>query len=329
MGATESRPVAASAVPDDLVRQCRPVARAFVNGWIVPFLGAGANLCGRQGTWKRPGNTLPSGKELARYLARECDYPNADSENLVRVTQYQATMEGAAPLYRRLRDVFVNDYEPSPLHRFLAQLPRSLERSFGKPRYQLIVSTNYDDALERAFRDADQPFDLFAYIAWGKHLGKFVWTPAQGPPEVIDTPGEWVEPILAERPVILKIHGAIDRATSDGDSYVITEDHYIDFLQRTEIDELIPASILPALQAAHFLFLGYGLSDWNLRVILQRIWQQQNHDWSSWAVQHETSPLDQKFWTKRGVDIQIVDLLAYVQGLEAALEALAAEDDEE
>ena len=299
MGATESRPVAASAVPDDLVRQCRPVARAFVNGWIVPFLGAGANLCGRQGTWKRPGNTLPSGKELARYLARECDYPNADSENLVRVTQYQATMEGAAPLYRRLRDVFVNDYEPSALHRFLAQLPRSLERSFGKPRYQLIVSTNYDDALERAFRDADQPFDLFAYIAWGKHLGKF------------------------------KIHGAIDRATSDGDSYVITEDHYIDFLQRTEIDELIPASILPALQAAHFLFLGYGLSDWNLRVILQRIWQQQNHDWSSWAVQHETSPLDQKFWTKRGVDIQIVDLLAYVQGLEAALEALAAEDDEE
>ena len=33
----------------------------------------------------------------------------------MRVTQYQATMEGAAPLYRRLRDVFVNDYEPSAL----------------------------------------------------------------------------------------------------------------------------------------------------------------------------------------------------------------------
>jgi hypothetical protein len=329
MGTAEGRPEAPVALPDGLVQQCLPVARALVNGWVVPFLGAGANLCGRRGEWKKPGDTLPSGSELAKYLARECFYPLPDPDNLVRVTQYQATMEGGGALYTRLRDVFVRDYGPTELHRFLARLPKALERSFGRPRYQLIVTTNYDDALEQAFRAAEQPFDLFTYIAWGTRLGKFVFTPAEGEPEVIEHPATWVTSILEERPAILKIHGAIDRATSDGDSYVITEDHYIDFLQRTDVEDLIPASILPSLQRTHFLFLGYGLTDWNLRVILQRIWQQQNHDWSSWAVQHETSALDQKFWTRRGVDIQVVDLVDYVHALEAALERLAAEAEEE
>ncbi|HEX6702894.1 MAG TPA: SIR2 family protein [Gaiellaceae bacterium] len=295
----------------------------------MPFLGSGANLCGRTAAWKKPGNTLPSGTELALYLARQSFYPGKDPDNLVRVTQYQATMEGGGALYTLLRDVFVRDYGSTDLHRFLARLPRTLERLFDKPRYQLLITTNYDDALEQAYRDASQPFDLFKYIAWGENLGKFEFTPAGGKPELIKHPDTWVTPILEERPAILKIHGAIDRERSDGDSYVITEDHYIDFLLRTDVQDLLPASILPALQRTHFLFLGYGLADWNLRVILQRIWQQQNHDWSSWAVQHQTTPLELKFWTKRGVDIQVVDLLDYVHALDAALEQLATEDDEE
>jgi hypothetical protein len=329
MGTTESPPAASSAFPEDLFRQCLPVARALVNGWVVPFLGSGANLCGRSETWKKPGNTLPSGAELARYLARQSFYPGPDPDNLVRVTQYQATMEGGGALYTSLRDVFVRDYGPTDLHRFLARLPRKLEESFHKPRYQLLITTNYDDALEQAYRTAGQPFDLFKYIAWGKNLGKFEFTPAGGKPKLIDDPRSWARAILERCPAILKIHGAIDRERSDGDSYVITEDHYIDFLLRTDVEDLLPASILPALQRTHFLFLGYGLADWNLRVILQRIWQQQNHDWSSWAVQHRTTPLEVKFWTKRGVDIQVVDLLDYARGLDAALERLAAEDAEE
>ena len=32
----------------------------------------------------------------------------------------------------------------------------------------------------------------------------------------------------------MKIHGAVDRAEPDRDSYVITEDHYIDYLTKTE-----------------------------------------------------------------------------------------------
>ena len=42
--------------------------------------------------------------------------------------------------------------------------------------------------------------------------------------------------------MILKIHGAVDRTDSDRDSYVITEDHYIDYLTRTDISEPRPGA---------------------------------------------------------------------------------------
>jgi SIR2-like protein len=305
---------------------CRMVALALADGEVVPFLGAGVNLCGRpQGEAWKPGVSLPSGRELSEYLARRSGYPLADADNLVRVAQYQATMQGGGPLYKRLREIFDADYPPTELHRFLAELPATLEHEFGKRRHQLIVTTNYDDALERAFVAAEQPFDLFTYVAFGEDAGKFLHVSPDAEPHLVANPRRFTDPILEQRPAILKIHGAVDRLDAARDSFVITEDHYIEFLQRTEITKLVPLSLLPALQASHFLFLGYSLRDWNLRVILQRIWEEQEHGWSSWAVQHETNPLDQKFWMQRGVDIQVVDLHAYVEALAAMLPVVAHE----
>ena len=78
---------------------------------------------------------------------------------------------------------------------------------------------------------------------------------------------------LDDRSVILKIHGAVDRSSPDGedDSFVITEDHYIDYLTRTDLANLVPITLAAKLRRSHFLFLGYSLRDWNLRVILHRI----------------------------------------------------------
>ena len=43
--------------------------------------------------------------------------------------------------------------------------------------------------------------------------------------------------------------------------------------------------LLDPLRNSHFHFLGYRLGDWNLRVILSRIWGQQKLDLMSWSVQ--------------------------------------------
>ncbi len=76
------------------------------------------------------------------------------------------------------------------------------------------------------------------------------------------------------------------------------------------------------LRRSHFLFLGYGMRDWNLRVILHRIWGEQRLKYKSWAIQRNPDKLEREFWGLRGVDVYDVPLEEYVPALEAALAEL-------
>ncbi len=61
------------------------------------------------------------------------------------------------------------------------------------------------------------------------------------------------------------------------------------------------------------------MRDWNLRVILHRIWGEQRLTYKSWAIQLDPELIEQEFWNKRGVDILKVGLSDYVQGLHKEL----------
>jgi tetratricopeptide (TPR) repeat protein len=326
---------AAGHIPDSLDTHYKMVIKAITDGRLVPFLGAGMNLCGRPAgiAWRR-GQYLPSGGELAAYLAENFGYPAGEVQDLVRVSQYVAVVTGSGPLYEELHSLLDADYPPTPLHQFLATLPAVLrekgyilengyirEKNYN-PRYQLIVTTNYDDVLERTFRAAGEPFDLVTYVAEGEQRGKFLHWPPDGEARLIEKPNEYRDLSLDQRTVILKIHGAVDRANPERDSYVITEDHYIDYLTRTDISSLIPVKLAAKLRKSHFLFLGYSLRDWNLRVILHRIWGEQKLTYKSWAIQLDPQPLDQEFWRTRDVDILNVCLEDYVVALSEQLQAL-------
>jgi hypothetical protein len=302
------------------------VLRALLDGRVVPVLGAGVNRCGRPpgARWDR-GRYLPDGAELARHLARYSAYPDPDPADLVRVSQYFAVMLGAGPLYDELRELFDADYPPTPIHRFLAALPGTLRRRGLASPNPLIVTTNYDDALERSFREAGEAYDLVAYIAVGEHAGSFLHYPPDGDAILIEVPNEYRALTLDERTVILKLHGAVDRNNAEHDSYVITEDNYIEYLTRTELSGLLPVKLVAKLRRSHFLFLGYSLRDWNLRVILHRIWGEQRLRYRSWAVQLRPEEIDRKFWEARDVDIFDVELEEYVNSLTDRLPAVAAE----
>jgi hypothetical protein len=231
-------------------------------------------------------------------------------------------MTGSGPLYEQLHSLFDADYPPTAVHRFFATLPAILRAIGSPPRYPLIVTTNYDDLLERAFLAEGEPFDLVSYVAEGEDRGKF-WH--RGPDEeghLIEKPNKYRGLSLDARPVILKIHGAVDRFNADRDSFVITEDHYIDYLTHTDISNLVPVTLAAKLRKSHFLFLGYGLRDWNLRVILHRIWGEQKLTYRSWAIQFDPEPIDQEFWHKRDVAILNIRLEDYVAALTKYVGAL-------
>jgi hypothetical protein len=290
-------------------------------------------LCGRRAeTIFERGKDLPSGGELAKLLAKEFGYSSEGQEfecptcktkhriayplDLLRVAQHIAVYDGSGPLYEELRKLFDADYPPTPLHTFLATLPSIMRAKQMEPKYQLIVTTNYDDVLERAFQQANEDYDLVTYMADGSHRGKFWHSSPDGKGRVVDKPNEYNEVSTDKRTVILKIHGAVDRAIDERDSYVITEDHYIDFLTHTDISKFVPVQPAGKLRRSHFLFLGYSLRDWNLRVILHRIWGEQKLGYQSWAIQLNPHDMDEKFWEKRGVEIRNTRLEDYVAALD-------------
>jgi len=312
-------------MPDIMDLHYGIMAKAIREGRVVPFFGAGANLCGRPpDTPWQPGQYLPSGSELSAHLAKSFGYPAGDPMDLVRVSQYAAVMAGSGPLYEELRKLFDKDYRPTPLHQFFAGLPALLrDRAAGPAPFQLIVTTNYDDLLERSFQLAGEPYDLVSYIAEGEGRGKFLHCRTGQGAVVIEKPNEYRGLPTDQGIVILKIHGAVDRDNPDRDSFVITEDHYIDYLTHTDISNLVPVTLAAKLKRSHFLFLGYGLRDWNLRVILHRIWGEQKLTYKSWAIQLNPSPLDLEYWRKRDVDILDIRLDDYVSALTERMQGLA------
>ncbi len=306
---------------ENLTEHLDKVGRYVREGTLVPFLGAGVNLTDRSPADRFvPRAALPSGRELATYLADQFGYTASDQTDLSRISQYVSVMEGSGELYLSLHDLFDADYAPTSLHRLLARLP-GIVRGQERSSYPLILTTNYDDSLERAFTEADEEIDLVSYIAEGPNRGKFLHRDPSGREQVVHIPNQYEALSPERRTVIVKIHGAVDRGNPDNDSYVITEDHYIDYLTRTDISNLLPVKLSVKLARSHFLFLGYSLTDWNLRVILHRIWGSQQLKFTSWAVQLDPEPIDQESWAQRGVRILDVPLSRYVESLQRVLEA--------
>ncbi len=280
------------------------ILKALIAGRIVPVIG------------------LDGAGDLAAHLASAFDVPDDRPVDLARVSQYVATMQGSGPLYDELHVRFEAAVEPGPLHRFLARLP-ALLREHGAP-HQLIVTTNYDLALERAFEEAEEEVDIVAYVATGPHRGRFWHRPPGDVPRPIDVPNTYATELsLERRTILLKLHGAVDPLPErEWESFVITEDDYIDYLGNSELTAVVPVALAAKLRRSHFLFLGYEMADWNLRLILNRIWGERPVGYRSWAVQSSPTPLARAFWRRYDVTPLDVDLQAYVELLERRLEAV-------
>jgi hypothetical protein len=252
--------------------------------------------------------------QLALELGRRFGYPDED-RTLPRIAQYIAVMKGAGPLYDELHELLAEDVQPTAVHRFFASLPPLL-RGRGAP-HQLIVTTSYDTALERAFADAGEEFDIVCYLAAGRNRGRFYHIAPSGDATVIELPNTYASELsLEQRTVILKLHGQVERtAEREWESFVVTEDDYIGYLPQSQLANAVPVTLAAKLRRSHFLFLGYTMADWNLRVVLHRLWGEDSPAYRSWAVQPEPKPLEREFWRRRDVDVVEIDLEKYVNAL--------------
>src|SRR5215213_3091743 len=274
------------------------------NGKVIPFLGAAASRISTP--------SPPTALKLAELLLEDTDFPKKESCDLATAAQYLKSVGGPGLLYDKLHGVFNTDYSVSSLHDYLAEVARNTPL--------LIITTNYDDLIERAFTEVEH--DTVVHICNPKLGGKVFWATRRqdengelstSEPEIALPNKLYID--LSTTTVIYKMHGTVDRRKSERDQYVIAEDDYIDFLTRMTKNSAIPKIVQKDFSKRHFLFLGYSLRDWNFRVVLNRI-KTDSKDYSqyeSWAIQHQPSPAERRFWARRGVSVYDIDLNEFIE----------------
>jgi hypothetical protein len=270
----------------------------------IPFLGAGASRVGYQ-----PGNSsfLPSGSELATLLADDVRFPSMETgerTDLAKVSSYYVDVSKRDALRHRLRRIFTqSDYQCNSLHRFLASIADNL----------LIISTNYDTLLEQAFIEAKKPYDLVVYPADNPEFGNAIlwWRHGEHEPEKLK-PNQLDIHDIGTTNIIYKMHGSIRQDQAKWDSFVITEEDYVRFLSR--MNNAVPSAFRKYFSGRGFLFLGYGLRDWNFRVLLKEITGPQV---TSWAILHQPSVLERTLWERRSVRIYDLKLEDFVEAISA------------
>ncbi len=145
---------------------------------------------------------------------------------------------------RRFRDVQPPDFSA-------ADSPHGVLADLNLPLY---ITTNYDDFMVEALkaREKDPVRELC-------HWNRFV---EMEQPSAL---ASGFEPSPAT-PLVYHLHGHYALPQS----LVLTEDDYLDFLVRLSNDQdLLPATIRTALAGTSLLFVGYSLTDWNIRVLFR------------------------------------------------------------
>ncbi len=85
----------------------------------------------------------------------------------------------------------------------------------------------------------------------------------------------------------------------------------------------MPVTLAARLRRSHFLFVGYEMADWNLRLVLNRVWGGRPVVYGSWAAQPLPSALERAFWRHYDVDVLDIEPDALVALLDARGSAAA------
>jgi hypothetical protein len=302
---------------------------------LVVFLGAGVNGDGG-GVWQPGSDRLPDDRELASHLAASAGLTDV-ALDLAEVAQRARVTHGEAAMLEWLAGGvrLPADANLSEVHGLLAGLPAWWAQFDLEPRYQMIVTTKYDAALERAFGQAQEPFDAAVYTGPRAARGAcFVHVPWGGFPRPVEQPNRYPPTDQPElgfpqiavsrrlmRTIVVRISSAIDDDATGLDpdgKHVITEDDYIDFMSGRPIEEVVPAQLLAKLRHAHYLFLGYTIIPWRLRVFLRRLWGGSRLGGQKyWAVNPEPDQLEDELWTEAGVSLFQISPTEYLRGLYA------------
>jgi hypothetical protein len=293
------------------------IANGLKKGRIIPFFGAAASAVYRppNEAWEPGKPFLPFGGELAMTLAKAANYPKSllgGTPDLASIASWAEHVQGTREYVNdNLHRSFAVECSPGDLHKTIA----------GVEATRLFITTNYDDLLEQALAPR-QPHLIVDRGSQG------LWVSAAGKePEKVPPTGDRIYELLNDektqlpsRPIVFKMHGSVDKADPDKDCYLITEEDYVDFLGR-ESGYYVPPYVGALMQGKDFLFLGYSLADWNVRVILRKLLKRATavKPVKCWAIVSGKTQIAQQVWQAQNLNIYAMDLPEFAAELASHL----------
>lgn len=202
---------------------------------------------------------------------------------------------------------FVKDQLPGPKYEdLLSRLARSFDRSDARVRrsavhrlivsldFQLIYTTNYDHHIESAYRLAGKQLQVVVALQDMKGIDRSI-------------------------PQLIKYHGDFD----DPKTIVLTEASYFDRLQ---LDSPLDVRFLADVIGRPILFVGYSLTDVNLRYFLYRLsvlWRTApSAAPKSYLVVPQHNPVQSRVMSTRGIETIVADAPTPADGLRMVLTTL-------
>lgn len=280
----------------------------------VPFLGAAANISSAAHHYAG----LPLGGEVA--LRMVCDIlglPSAKLDELA--TSTPAERLAKSSLHPDLTRTRLQDLPRVSLHYQLQTgkpevvdllakvltppkvVPSPLLTTLAGLPVELIVTTNYDELMERALKDVGKSWERVVQPMAGFDSA------AQGQ----------VKDVLSKQQgvVLYKIHGSLH--DSKNAELVISEDDYAQLLSVLHTEAGVPPLIKARLVDATLLFLGYSLEDWDFRTLfyglIERLPKQKRR--RSFALQKGPPAFWVDLWEKKDVTIYDVDIYDFADEL--------------
>jgi hypothetical protein len=242
-------------------------------------------------------------------------------EPLTSLASYYEERRGREKLWKLLSGVMSRKERPTETHRLFARAAQHhLNRGIAKD--YLIITTNYDSLMEIALNEFKVPY--------------IVLTTKRKDPKVIMRCSSLVTqqedlmklsdcyyPIdfsLDDKPqklvVIYKIHGCLSKESEfSKEGLVISDNDYVDFVSQMSKLGVIPAHVSDLMLEKPMWFLGYSLSDWNVRSIYETIKSKCNPDGKKlkdYSVMYSVGIFESLFFEKNDITILQASLNEFV-----------------
>jgi len=304
---TKARAASLPLPPEQLEIRYGEIADAAIEGKVIPILGGDFPLCCRPTNvpWtKGRRDFTPSQSELSVILADRSEYPHDNKQDLASVSQHIVDFLGNSALRSELKKILHLDWIPSRPHATLVALASAASKCNSR---FIIITTNYDDALEFSFRAAKEPFLLLTHTPENRGT---IWMakPVESERWVkIDDPRFWMP--REEGAVIVKLYGGVDRTHDSQVAFLLPP---IDLVEPRDL----PSWVRGELSIQQKLFLGANPNSLYDRSFLHYL--EKRFDYSlhkDWAIAWDAAAVEKRFWHSRYVEFIPVGLSQFLETL--------------